>query len=178
MPQGDKEVEAMGSVAAALEDLEDDATVRVLRWAAQRFAGEHADSVLGAATGTQGSGAGDDGGSGAGEPAAFEDFVDLFDTASPGTAPQRALVGGYWFQVVRGGSDFGAQDVNTALKDLGHGVSNITDALGALQERKPALVRQVGKSGRTRQARKTYKLTQAGITAVMKMLSDETDEQG
>ena len=93
-------------------------------------------------------------------------FVDLFDAATPKTDPERALIGAYWFQVVGGASDFQSQQVNEALKDVGHGVGNITDALSKLQRRKPALVRQVAKSGRTRQARKRYKITSAGIGAV------------
>jgi hypothetical protein len=95
----------------------------------------------------------------------------LFDSAAPKTDPERALVGGYWFQSVRDRADFQAQEVNTALKDVGQGIGNITEAFSALQERSPALVRQVAKSGRTRQARKKYKLTTAGTSAVRQMLA-------
>jgi hypothetical protein len=49
--------------------------------------------------------------------------------------------------------------------------------LGALQGRKPALVRQVAKSGRTRQARKKYKLTTAGISAVRAMIARGEDAE-
>jgi hypothetical protein len=53
---------------------------------------------------------------------------------------------------------------------LGHGLINITAALDDLREAKPALVLQVGKSGKSRQARKTYKLTIAGIKSVEEMI--------
>src|SRR5438093_685050 len=76
-------------------------------------------------------------------PVTYGAFVDLFDAATPKTDPERALIGAYWFQVVGGASDFQSQQVNEALKDVGHGVGNITDALSKLQRRKPALVRQV-----------------------------------
>ena len=177
MADVDQEVKAMGNVAAALEGLDEDAIARVLRWAAQRFGGAKGEALVSATPGSGGSGNGGSGASVIHEPPAFEDFVDLFDAATPKTEADRALVGGYWLQVVSGNADFQSQDVNTALKDLGHGVSNITAAFDSLQERKPALVRQVAKSGRTRQARKKYKLTQAGITAVGKMLSGETDDE-
>ncbi len=49
---------------------------------------------------------------------------------------------------------------------MGHGVGNITTALTNAQKHKPALVRQTSKSGKSRQARKTYKLTTAGVKYV------------
>jgi hypothetical protein len=173
----DKEIDAMGSIAAALEGLDDDATTRVLRWAAQRFAGEKGEELLSETTAGGGRTDGHKSRVVNHEPAAFDAFVDLFDAANPKTETERALVGGYWFQVIGGAADFPSQDINTALKDLGHGVSNITVAFSKLQTRKPALVRQVTKSGKSQQARKKYKLTQAGITAVQKMLSGETGDE-
>jgi hypothetical protein len=90
---------------------------------------------------------------------------------TPKTEAERALAGAYWFQVIQGQADFQGQQVNNELKNVGHGVSNITVALGKLQNQKPALVRQVAKSGRSRQARKKYKLTTAGISAAKAMIS-------
>ncbi|MCA1694400.1 MAG: hypothetical protein LC749_06575 [Actinobacteria bacterium] len=90
---------------------------------------------------------------------------------NPTTDIDRALTGGYWFQVVKASPCFQAQQVNNVLKDVGHGVENIARALTNLQERSPALVRQLSKSGRTKQARKTYKLTTAGVAAIATRLS-------
>jgi hypothetical protein len=165
----DPEIDAMSAVATALEGLDDEARARVLGWATQRFevnVSEHARSVLpepsngspsAASTGHR-----EDG---------ISEFVDLFDLAGPRTDAERALIGGYWFQVMGGATDFQSQQVNEVLKDVGHGVGNITDALSKLQRRKPALVRQVAKSGRTRQARKKYKITAAGVAAAREMLA-------
>jgi DNA-binding PadR family transcriptional regulator len=50
-------------------------------------------------------------------------------------------------------------------------VSNITTALSSLIERKPQLVIQTRKSGNSKQARKRYRLTDAGIRAVERMIS-------
>ncbi len=101
---------------------------------------------------------------------AYAAFVDLFDQANPKTEPERALVGGYWFQEISGHPSFDAQEVNNALKDVGHGIGNVTQALNSLQNRKPALVRQMSKSGKTKQARKKYKLTTAGSAAAGRLL--------
>jgi hypothetical protein len=61
--------------------------------------------------------------------------------------------------------------VNKELKLLGEGVPNITMAVDALRSQKPALAVQLQKSGKTRQARKTYKLTVAGIKEVERMIN-------
>jgi hypothetical protein len=173
MAQEDPEIKAMGTVAGALSNLDSDAQTRVLHWAFTRFnitppsgRGSGAGSRGGGTPGVEINGNGHEG-------AEFQAFVDLFDAARPRTDAERALIGGYWFQVVGGSTDFQAQQVNTALKDVGHGVENITNALSSLQERSPALVRQVAKSGRTRQARKKYKLTTAGAAAVRRMLAGQ-----
>lgn len=165
----DPEIQAMAIVSAALADLDDAARERVLHWLAQRF-GVGFDERKRASV-VSNSGGSADGARGA----EFAEFVDLFDRASPRTDIERALVGGYWFQVGVGSSDFQAQAVNSALKELGYGIGNITLALGALERRRPALVRQVTKAGRTKQARKKYKLTAAGIAEVRAMCEAVAD---
>jgi hypothetical protein len=170
----DKEVTAMGTIAGALAGLDEGATGRVLAWAAQRFGVElQVPARNGLDEGKSGISREEDlpdhGGG-------FTDFVDLIDAAGPRTDPERALVSAYWFQVVGGAADFPSQQVNEALKDVGQGVGNITDALTKLQRRKPALVRQVAKAGKSRQARKRYKVTAAGIEAVRQMLRGREDE--
>lgn len=160
----DHEIDAMGAVSKALEKVDDEAKARILDWAIKRFA---PTVKVSAAEKTSNGDAQEN----SVETGDFEAFVDLFDRANPGSGPQRALVGGYWFQIVQGADGFKGQEVNNALKDIGHGVGNITEALDALQSRTPALVRQIAKTGRSKQARKTYKLTQAGVRDVRRMLN-------
>jgi hypothetical protein len=167
----DPEIKAMSEVADALKELEEEeARVRVLRWATTRFAPSVRVSS-GRSEALDESESEDE--EGRTLTSEYQVFADLFDAARPRTDPERALVGGYWTQVIEQNSDFASQTVNNALKDVGHGIGNITDALGALQDRRPSLVRQVQKSGRTRQARKKYKLTSAGIAAVERMIRGE-----
>lgn len=170
-----QELHAMKVVAEALSPLDAEATGRVIRWAAERFgnislprAGGQPVTLLSSQTGT-------DGGikSNAGSLARFEHLADLYGSVSPNTDAERALVAGYWFQYVEGMPDFGAQTINAALKDLGHQVSNITNAFAALKAQKPQLVVQLKKSGTSKQARKTYKLTVAGKGAVEAMIDSE-----
>jgi len=101
----------------------------------------------------------------------FADFAALYDTARPTSDTERALVAGYWFQVQQNQPDFASQQLNDALKNLGHGIGNITDALERLKDRNPNLVRQLQKSGSSKQARKKYRLTEAGVRALEEMLT-------
>ena len=165
----DPEILAMGAIAKELETLEESARMRVLNWAFSRFrtrlgvepAAEFAISSAAEVPGkvpTAGN-------------AEFADFPTFFDRANPQTAPDKALVSGYWFQVVQGQEDFDGFSLNKALKNLGHPSTNITRDLDSLMSRSPRLVMQTKKFGNTKQARKQYKLTTEGIRAVDRMLS-------
>ena len=70
----------------------------------------------------------------------FEDIASLMDACSPTTDSLKALVAGYWLQVCQGSQSFDGQSANKELKHLGHAVGNITRALGAVIDQKPALV--------------------------------------
>ncbi len=96
----------------------------------------------------------------------FDTFADLFNAVSPATNADKALVAGYWLQVLEGNEQFASQAVNKLLQNLGHSLANVTDAFNQLGAKKPRLAIQTRKSGKSQQARKQYKLTQAGIDAV------------
>jgi hypothetical protein len=164
----DPEIQAMERAYAALDPLTPEARQRVLEWVAGRFDLTFSHPQQPAKGGGEGNGSGEAHGKGSTD---FETFAELFDAVGPKTDPERALAGGYWHQVVQGAESFQAQPINTELKNLGHAVGNITDALSSLKERKPALVLQVQKQGSTKQARKVYKLTAAGKRRVSEMLN-------
>jgi hypothetical protein len=86
------------------------------------------------------------------------------------------LVVGYWFQVHQGMKDFDSQRVNAELKNMGHGVGNITEAFTRLIDRRPQFVIQTRKSGTARQARKLYRVTNEGIKRVQSMLGGQHEE--
>lgn len=161
----DRELKAMSAVAAAISGLDEAEQARVLAWVASRFNVSFSPTRRGSGP------AGADTSNGQEQAEiVFESFVDLFDKANPKSDAEKAATAAYWSQVIRGDATWASQPLNTALKDLGYGLSNITDSLNTLQARKPAWVRQVSKSGQTKQGRKTYKLTQAGINGVRVLL--------
>ncbi|HEY2007989.1 MAG TPA: hypothetical protein VGH23_03295 [Rhizomicrobium sp.] len=162
----DGEIQAMAIASRALDELDEAARKRVLAWLCQRFGGGHlpiAAKVTGIATPIF-----------AAEPGTgFAAFAELFDAADPKTEKEKALVAAYWVQISQGQPSFPAQTLNSNLKDLGHGVGNITDSLDTLKTEKPALILQLKKSGTSKQARKTYKLTSEGARRVQQMISKE-----
>ena len=172
----DPEIEAMGRLATALDSLADDARARVLRWAADRYGASVsvATETFARARMLPRDQELED------RPRAtevreaperrFEQFVDLFDAVDPKSDVDKALTGAYWLQVVSKQDSWQSLRVNNLLKDMGHGVANVTSALRTAQERKPALVRQVHKSGRAQQSWKTYKLTTAGVSHIRRKL--------
>jgi hypothetical protein len=103
------------------------------------------------------------------EPA-FSTFAEFFHAAAPKTEKERALLAAYWIQRSGGVEQFASQQINTELKHIGYGVTNITDALTQLINDRPSLAIQLAKSGQSKQARKTYKVTDAGFRHVAAML--------
>jgi hypothetical protein len=161
-----QELEAMAGVATALDRLEPPARARVLRWAADHF--DLANVV-------QGAGAASGGGGSRDQQEQFSDIYAMFEAGTPATEEERALLAGYWLQVGESKASFGATAANAALRQMGIGASNIARAYQSLIDRKPALVQQLSKSGRSKQARKQYRLTAAGLKAAQELLVGEAD---
>jgi len=164
----DAEIKAMAVIVEALEQVDVGARARMIIWIAQRYGVEIGARKPMSTTGVD---------QRLGGSPQFDSFSSLFDAASPQTDAEMALVGGYWFQSVRHESDFGSQQVNDQLKNLSHGLTNVTRAFDLLKRAKPASVLQVQKSGKTKQARKRYKLTQAGIKTVEDLISSTRIEE-
>jgi hypothetical protein len=160
------EVAAMQAVATALSDLDQDAKKRVLAWANDKFMFERpvrptSHQQNSPETTVEASG--------------FDSLAELFDAVGPETDKDKALVAAFW-EASGDGATFSAQSLNTQLKHLGHGVGNITRALSLLADEKPALVLQVRKSGNSRQARKLFKVTEAGRKRVLAMIKKGAQE--
>lgn len=173
---GDPEIDAMSAVAGALAPLDDDAQGRVLEWAAKRYGVALISSGNGGRPQFHGGDGSEDGHDEVDradvkrDGPVFEHFADLYDAANPQNEEDRVLVGAYWFQVLQEEGTFKGGPVNEALRNMGHAVNNVTRTCDRLQVRQPAVVRQMAKSGKSKQHRKTYKLTNPGIKAVEAML--------
>lgn len=176
------EVSAMQKLVEALQGLEPDSIGRVLRWAADTYevsvsvntGGNRGSKSGGTGQGTR---AGESNGHGngftAGDVQPFSDLAELYAATSPESEADKALVAAYWAQFGEGKPEFSSYEINSALKNLGHPIKNITGAFDNLKARKPAPVMQLKKSGTSRQARKSYKVTVAGKTAVEAMITPQ-----
>jgi hypothetical protein len=171
----DVEIEAMGTVSKALSGLEKEARGRVIRWVAERYgisvtatkprasareqADEHDEFDE------------DDDEAETGGNHEYSHFAELYDASGAATHGDGMLVAAYWVQILRGQESFGSLELNKLLKDLGHGVTGTSKVMSILIAKKPSLILQLKKSGKTQQARKTYKLTDSGRKVVEQMIA-------
>ena len=164
----DLELKAMQDIFVALEPLEAVARARVLSWVKDRLGVQMTKAFMPASS---------SGGTAFVGDREFKTFADLYNNAQPTTNGDKALVAGYWLQICLQAEEFPSQQANKELQNLGHALVNITDAFNQLKSKKPALAIQVKKSGKSQQARKQYKLTQAGIDLVKTMLEQNSAHQ-
>ena len=97
------------------------------------------------------------------------DLAALYEACQPRTDSEKTLVVSFWLQEVDGAAGIDAQSVNTQLKQLGHGVGNITRAFDKLTQGRPQLMIQTKKAGTTKQARKTLRVTTEGRKMIEQM---------
>ncbi len=160
------ELEVMGQVFSSLSGLPDDESrARVLRWVHDKLSIKSLPSPsnptpVGTAAAENGAAAG------------FDSFPDMYHAFDPKSEKDKALIGAYWLRE-SGTAQFASMEVNRMLKDLGHGIANVTDALSSAMSEKPALIMQIKKSGTSRQARKQYKLTESGVRFVVARLQED-----
>jgi len=156
------EARALAEVVRVLEGLDAAAVGRVLEWAVKRYTAT-ADGTASSARDVAASPPG---------PRRDEhDLAELYEVASPSTDGESVLVAAYWHQIIGRDEHLDSQSLNTDLKNLGHGIGNVTRACSSLINQKPALMIQLRKGGATKQARKQYRLTAAGIQRVREMLT-------
>lgn len=166
------EIDAMKKIDEAMKPLDEPAQLRALQWANSKYGGKrtvggsfssHDQPELEKAKPDA--------------PGEFGTFPELFEATAPSSEKDRALVAAYWTQVCTGAGSFASLSLNSELKDMGHGVSNITETLTRLKDERPALVLQLKKSGTSKQARKIYKLTQEGIRRVQLMIANRAHSE-
>jgi hypothetical protein len=161
------ELDSMKQIANALESLESEARARVMSWAAAKYdvpIGLHGPKTKKevAANAFEGSGA---------LIESYDDLAELNAAARPRTDAERALVAAAYHQSKTGERDWSSQTINADLKNLGLRIGNITDALSSNINQKPQLIIQTKKQGAAKQARKLYRVTEAGLKSVQSMLA-------
>ena len=98
------------------------------------------------------------------------DLASLLTRWSPTTMSDKALLGAYYLTRARGEDTVTSQAINSELKRNGLAISNITRAIEANMRPDRPLMVQEKKMGSTKQARKQYRITPAGVEAVERKL--------
>lgn len=164
----DPELKAMNDVYLAVKDLDNEAIARILFWLQKKFnLNVPKTSSTKNNLETEGSA----------EITSFESVADFFAKASPKTNPEKILVVASYRQVVEGKKELTSRMINDELKNLGHGIPWITGAIDLLIDKKPALMIQIRKAGKTKQAQKKFKVTNEGINTVKEMLLEKKEEK-
>lgn len=98
------------------------------------------------------------------------DLASLISRWNPTTMSDKALLGAYYLARSQGEDTVTSQAINSELKRNGLAISNITRAIEANMRPDRPLMVQEKKMGSTKQARKQYRITPAGIDAVERKL--------
>ena len=157
----DPEVAAMAALSEALDPLSDEVRVRVLAWARSRYAPAIGPAMSAAEpTPARVSGL-----------AGYTTLAEFVAACGADTDSGRVLATATFVTQRNAADSFTAAEIQSELKHLGYGVGNITRVIDGLSGQRPQLVVQLKKQGNTRQARKVYKVTEAGIQETQRMLA-------
>lgn len=159
----DAEMAAMTRMREVLAPLDSSGQRRVLLWASDAFGVSLAQSEqrLPSHPLVQGAEA---------LPASFAELLELTEPAS---TADRAMVAMFWLLESVGGDAVDGRSVNRLLKEHGIDLTNVTNAISKLIDRKPRFAIQAGKKGKFE---KLYRLTSEGRKAVVQMMRRANDE--
>ena len=163
---GEPELKAMNVVYDALSKLDEDAKKRVIDWVIGKFSlGRPKQRTDRGPTGFQPGLDGEEIMLGS-----FSSVADLFAKVSPKSEADKVLVVAAFLQETRAVAELTGREIHKELVHLGHGVGNITAAINTLMNKKPKLMIQTRKEGKTKQAQKKYKVTTEGFVAAKSMI--------
>ena len=109
------------------------------------------------------------------EPSDFGSFAtsaEFLSKIHELSAEERVLAVAAYLQNKDPENELTGFSINKELKHIGHGVKNITRPVESLVKSTPQLMIQLRKSGKTRQAKKTYRVTEEGVKAVKLRLAN------
>lgn len=165
------DLKALQTILKALEPLSEEDRTRVLRWASEKL-GVQQPVGKGGGGGLQRTTPID--AAFAKHPGGFQDVGEFLAAASPGSDVDRVLCVAVYLQDFNECPDvsLSGKQINDQLKNLGHGVKNITDCINTLKSRKPQHMIQTKKSGKAKQAWKEYRVTRAGVEYAYRLISE------
>ncbi|MBR1830289.1 MAG: hypothetical protein IJ781_12475 [Atopobiaceae bacterium] len=101
-------------------------------------------------------------------PDTFESF---YATVAPKTAIQKIVTAAHWLETKDGKESWKSFEINKLLKSIDVKVTSVSGTLGLEEKKDQPLVEVLQKSGDSMQARKTFRLSEAGYAFVSNRLS-------
>lgn len=167
------DLKALETILKTLDPLSEDERERVLRWAGEKLGIQH--TGLGRASGGALKKTSAIDGAFEKHPGGFQNVGEFLAAASPDSDVDRVLCVAVYLQDFSEHPDvttLSGKQINDELKNLGHGVKNITDSINTLKSRKPQHMIQTKKAGKAKQAWKEYRVTRAGVEYAYRLISE------
>jgi hypothetical protein len=105
----------------------------------------------------------------------YKSIENLFLAADTDKVSSRILLAAAFLQEKHGYNEMSSYDINSRLKKLGYGVSNITTAINGLLKKKPPLMNQVRKEGSSKQAKRKFVVTEKGLEVAKTLLRSASE---
>ena len=160
------EIKALNDIYTIINGLDHEARRRVLHWINERFSSEVTKKMA-----VQGIKNQEGSSVSSFEIKSFKSIVDIFSKARPKNDAEKVLIVASCLQENKPGEELTAREINMRLNHLGHSVRNITSTIGTLIKKRPQLMIQTRKEGKTRQAQKRYKVTAEGLAEASRMIN-------
>lgn len=176
MNNQDNEIQAIGIILNALKPLEQESAQRAMKYVCDRLGivvatGQNAKAIpVGAPDGSSMADSTFPAKGNSGPFDQFETLADAFSAAGPPkSGADKALLVAAFVQTKSSPNGFVTRQISDELKHLGHPLSNIADTLTKILEKRPQPMTQIRKSGSSKQAQKTFKVTTEGMKTVAEM---------
>jgi hypothetical protein len=99
-------------------------------------------------------------------------FEDLFFSSNAKTITAKILLAAAYLQEKKNIKEFGSSDLNAMMKKIGQAVQNISASVNVLLMKKPPLLKQAGKPGSHKHARRAYCVTEEGLRIARNYIND------
>jgi hypothetical protein len=105
----------------------------------------------------------------------YKNIENLFLAADIKSVGSRILLAAAYLQEKHEYDEMSSYDINSRLKKLGYGVSNITTAINTLLNKKTPLMMQTKKDGTSKQAKRKFKVTEEGLELAKSFLKSAVE---
>ena len=102
----------------------------------------------------------------------YDTFEDLFFSSNAKTITAKILLAAAYLQEKKNIKEFGSSDLNAMMKKIGQAVQNISASVNVLLMKKPPLLKQAGKPGAHKHARRAYCVTEEGLRIARNYIND------